>query len=455
MKNKNILQAILLLLILTAIVSCKKYLDKKSDTSLVNPASLSDLQGVLDDFFTMNSATPAFGEASADDYFLLQTTYNAQSLLNQKAYTWDVDVYNFPNDWGSAYNPIYNANLCIERVSAIEKTDQNKEQWNNIKGSAKFFRAYYFLNLAGVFAKSYDPANSSNDLGIVLRLGSDFNEASVRATVAQTYQQIILDLNEANLLLPDNPIHSARPSKAASYGLLARTYLMTNNYDSAYKYSNLSLQIKNTLLDYNNANEITPASTTPFKPFNAEILFYSTMSNNFSVKSPGTALIDSSLYATYDANDQRKNIFFRASGQYWRFKGSYASSPTTLFSGLAVDEVLLTRAECHARAGRITEAMKDLNSLLIKRWITGTFIPFTANTQKLALDIILVERRKELLMRGTRWMDIKRLNREGVNIILKRIVGTNTYSLSPNANKYALPLPADIVNLTGIPQNPQ
>lgn len=454
MKKKIISKILALLIILISVASCKKFLDKKSDTTLVSPVSLSDLQGVLDDFSTMNSATPSFGEASADDYFLLLTTYNSQAILNQKAYTWTVDNYNFPNDWASCYNAVYNANLCLEQIESVLKTEQNKDQWNNIKGSAKFFRAFYFLNLAGVFTKNFDPVNSDTDLGIVLRLGSNFNDVSNRSTVSQTYSQIIADFKEANLLLPDHPLQPSRPSKAASFALLARTFLNMGYYDSAYKYSSLSLQIKNTLIDFNDANDIDPTSTAPIKPFNKEILFYATMSNGFSVKSPGTALIDSILYSTYANNDQRKNIFFRNSGQYKRFKGSYASSSTTLFSGIAVDEVLLIRAECHARAGRITEAMNDLNSLLIKRWATGTFIPFTANTQTQALNIILLERRKELLMRGIRWTDIKRLNKDGANITPLRKVGSASFVLAPNANKYALPLPTDIISLTGMIQNP-
>lgn len=453
MKNKHILQFILSLVMLVVVSSCKKYLEKKSDTSLVSPTTLIDMQGMLDDFYTMNSLTPSFGEASADDYFLLSTTYNAQSQINQKAYTWSVDVYNYPNDWAYGYNPVYNANYCLEQVERVARTEQNKNAWDNVKGSALFYRAYYFLNLAWVFAKNYDAGSSQTDMGIVLRLAADFNLPSKRSNVQETYNQIISDLDAAHQYLPATPLHTARPSRAASFALLARTYLCMGKYDSAYKYSDLALQVKSDLLDYNDANEINPASTAPFKPFNKEVIFFTTMSNVFSVKNPGIALVDSLLYAGYNNNDIRKTVFFRTSGLYRRFKGSYAASPSILFSGIAVDEVYLIRAECNARAGRVTQAMNDLNALLEKRWVASTFIPISAVSQQEAVNTILEERRKELLMRGLRWSDIKRLNAEGRSISPKRLVGSEVYQLQPREKRYALPLPNDIINLTGMQQN--
>jgi hypothetical protein len=113
----------------------------------------------------------------------------------------------------------------------------------------------------------------------------------------------------------------------------------------------------------------------------------------------------------------------------------------------------LVRAECEARKGLVASAMDDLNTLLIKRWKTGTFIPVTADNANEALQIILTERRKELIDRGLRWMDIKRLNKENANIVLVRKIEGQAYTLQPNANYYALPLPADVIKASGIPQN--
>jgi hypothetical protein len=50
------------------------------------------------------------------------------------------------------------------------------------------------------------------------------------------------------------------------------------------------------------------------------------------------------------------------------------------------------------------------------------YIPITAGSSDEASQLILQERRKELLFRGLRWIDIKRLNKEGAGIVLKRKV---------------------------------
>lgn len=443
---------ILLLFFSFGLFSCKKYLDKKSDTSLVVPTALKDLQGLLDDFYIMNSQTPALGEASSDDYFVLPSSYSSFGEISRNIYTWQLKKYTFGNDWNNSYAAIYNTNYCLEQIDKIPLTTQNEKSWNNIKGSAYFFRAFHFLNLAWIYAKAYDETTASEDMGIVLRLSSDFNKPSFRANVRDSYTQIISDLNEACKYLPDHPyLHIAQPSRAASYGLLARTYLSMGKYDSAYRYADLSLTLKHDLLDYNSPE--VGSGNVPFQPFNNEIVFYSLQSSNYTPKWPPVAKIDSVLYSEYNTDDLRTTKYFRLSEGYWRFKGSYASSTTELFSGLAVDEILLMRAECYARAGNVDKAMEDLNLLLSNRWVTGTFTPLQAGSSNEVLDIILKERRKELLMRGIRWMDIKRLNREERGIELRRRIDGTDYTLVPNSAYYALPLPQDIIDLTGMPQN--
>lgn len=448
MRFRFICIALLMSLILT---SCKKYLDKKSDDAQVVPTTLDDLQALLDDEGYMNFKTPTHGEASADNYFQTDANYNANTF-EQPIYTWQPFVYQGLN-WASAYTPVYNANLCMERIQNISITPQNNQQYNNVMGSSLFYRAYYFSQIAWTFAKSYDESSAPTDLGIVLRLSSDFHEPSVRASVGETYTQIINDAKASVAYLPDLPIHSLRPSKAAAYGLLARVYLSMRKYDSAYKYSNLSLGLKNTLLNY---STLDPNNASPFIAiaFGHETIFYTHMTGGIGLTSPNTANIDTTLYASYNSNDLRKGLFFAPLGPpYYSFKGTYGTSKFNLFSGIATDEMYLTRAECAARAGDAGSAMNDLNTLMAKRLKVP--VTLTALSASDALNQILTERRKELLMRGLRWMDIKRLNKEGAGIVPTRKIGGNTITLPPNDNRYALPLPDDIVKLYGITQNPR
>jgi len=452
MKNRRIVFVIAVFLFTASFVSCKKYLDKKSDKSLVIPQTLNDFQGLLDDLNNMNLITPSRGETASDDYFFTKTIFDTRFLFQQNAYTWTPDDYYFQNDWSLNYTPVYNANLCLEGLKKISINTSNKLQWNNIEGSAFFFRAYSFLNLLWIYAKAYDSETYNIDPGIVLRLSSDFNIPSVRSTVKECYDQVVSDATNAVSFLPENSQNIMRPSKAAAYGLLARAYLSMREYDSAGKYADKALQLKGDLLDYNNTGEVNINSSVPFKPYNVEIVFYSEMNTNMNLYYPAKALIDTVLYSLYDSNDLRKAIFFTQNGSYQKFKGDY-SATNQFFSGIATDELYLIRAECNARSEHIAAALQDVNSLLANRWRAGSFTPITASSQKEVLEIIMSERRKELTMRGLRWIDIKRLNKEGADIIPKRVEGDKVYTLQPNENRYALPLPADIILNTGIRQN--
>ncbi|ULQ55861.1 RagB/SusD family nutrient uptake outer membrane protein [Flavihumibacter rivuli] len=451
--NVRICIPITLIAALALVVSsCQKFLEAKSDKTLVVPRTIMDLQGLLDDDYIMNSQTPGFSQSCDDDFFMTPDTYAAVSELERQVYTWRVEQYNFPNDWASAYNAVYNANYCLEQLGNIALTPANEAVWRNVKGSAHFYRGYYFLSLLWEFAKAYDPQTAATDPGIVLRLGSNFNTPSVRASVKDSYEQVIADLTRAAEYLPDNPVHPMRPSRLAAFAALARCYLSMNRYDSAYAYADRSLALRSELLDYNSP-EVDAGSFTPFRPFNKEIIFYTTQSGNYSPKYFVFAYQDSLLYASYDNNDLRKTVFYFENGPYPSFKGHYTGDPFLFFSGITTAEVLLTRAEAHARLGRGVQAMADLNRLLEHRWKAGSFTPLSAANDQEALEQVLVERRKELTMRSLRWMDIKRQNKLGAGINLTRKLGPETYTLPANDRRFALPLPQDIINQTGMQQN--
>lgn len=448
--NKTIVPALILFAFMTG--SCKKILDEKSNQALAVPHSIADFQAILDNSVKMNDKSASWDEASADNFYLPEQMYNGLSPNSKDAYTWKSFNYYGPfNDWASLYDVVYLSNLALEGVGQTTPDKTNLQDWNNVKGSALFFRAQSFLHAAFIFGKAYDSVTAGNDYGIVLRLSSDFNQKSKRATVQETYDQVIIDLKEAIQLLPSYPVISYRPSRPAAYALLARTYLSMRNYLEAGKYADSCLQIKNDLMDYNSLNV---NSLRPFQQLNKEVIFQRRVSTyGIPAIAPLDVRVDTSLYQTYANNDLRKPAFYFPFSPGYIFKGTYNGNISSLFTGIATDEVYLMRAECRARQGDVQGAMDDLNTLLVTRFENGTFNEFTASNKEEALKIILEERRKELPFRCLRWMDIKRLNKEGANIELKRIVRGETFTLAPNDKRYALPLPADIIQLTGIPQN--
>ncbi len=206
------------------------------------------------------------------------------------------------------YDIVNVANIILDHIGNIQITEENKNAWGNVKGSALFYRASALLKGAFVFCNAYDRQTSNNDYGMVLKETSDFNAASVRSTLEQTYRQIIDDLKTSIALLPGVPEHPVRPSAAAASGLLARTYLSMRIYDSCAIYSQLALSLKDELMDY---NTIDVESNKPFSGFNEEVIFHLLSgSSTYYCIDTYYAMVDTNLYNSYAENDLRKKAYF-------------------------------------------------------------------------------------------------------------------------------------------------
>lgn len=427
---------------------CKKFLDEKQNVALAVPTTIKDLQALLDTYYVLNEVDPSADEVSAGEFYVTDADFATRSATDQRLYTWQNDnvLPSLVNDWYYGYAIIYRANTVLDK---IDPANLNMETWRNLKGQALFYRAKANLQAINIWAKVYDAKTAGVDVGVPIRANVNFNEKSERATVQQNYEVILADLTEALSLLPDQQIHVLRPSKAAAAGLLARAYLWMGDYEQALKYTDLCLSIKNDLIDF---NALTANATYPNTAFNLEVINASRM-NNLPIIALSRAKVIPELYASYEVNDLRKTVYFKDNGNSsYGFKGSYDGS-SIYFSGVATDEIYLTRAECLARLGRPADALKDLNALLKKRYKTGTFVDYSFTDKNVVFDLILRERRKELLFRGLRWADIKRLNREGAGITLSRTVVGKTYTLQANSPRFAIPLPDDLIAVSGLAQN--
>ncbi|WP_293788351.1 RagB/SusD family nutrient uptake outer membrane protein [uncultured Pedobacter sp.] len=434
---------------------CKKFLDEKSDMKLAVPERLDDLQALLNNENLNNAVDPGAAEVSADDYFVTDADLNSLSNeQNRRLYTWEKDNLftsaNFPNDWQYLYTLVYTANTILENLEKIERTSSNAAQYDNIKGQAYFNRARAYYNVLQLWSVGYNSNTASADLGPVIRESTDFNKTSVRSSVAKGYNYVLADLFEAKRLLPNVSVHPLRPGRQASYGLLARVYLSMRDYGKAALYADSCLKIKAVLLDY---NQISTTPTFPFARFNAEVIYESAASIP-QILNNSRAKIIPDLINQYAANDLRKVLYFKNNNNgTFGWRGSYRAGQGA-FPGITVDEQYLIRAECNARLGNFQASVDDLNTLLIKRFKSGTYIPYTVNSPDI-LSLILKERRKELVMRGLRWTDLKRFNLEGANITLRRTANGINYELKPNDKRYALEIPQDVIAISGIEQNPR
>lgn len=453
--RKHLLYLFLLMTVLFP--SCQKggFLDTKPDQTLAIPTSIADCQALLDNDVVMNGYSrygyPNLGFTGCDDYYVTTPLYSGYSATDQHAVIWAKNIYAVDevNDWDLPYRTILYANVAKAGLDDLQPSATEQTDWNNACGSALFFRAFAYFQLAQIFAPAYDSTSAQTDLGLPLRQSTDINEKFTRASVQKTYDQIINDLVAAAPLLPDLSKAITRPSKTAVYGLLSRVYLSARAYSTALLYADSCLLIKSALLDY---NTIIPGSNPTFTRNNVEVIFGAAVTLAGPIQRSFT---DSTLFASYQPDDLRKTLFF-SNGQV--FSGRYDEDGNS-FCGLATDEIYLTRAECHARLGNTADAMADLNSLLVKRWASGTFSPFTATDAVDARNQILAERRKELLYRGLRWTDLRRLNKDPATAItLTRTVNGQTYTLLPNSLLYVYPIPQKVIDFNkeqGMQQNPR
>ncbi|MET4545648.1 tetratricopeptide (TPR) repeat protein [Pedobacter africanus] len=422
---------------------CKKYLDEKPVKSVVTINTLKDLQAILNnDLYTQNYIS--ITTAGADEYYLNNENYGSLNEPSRLIYLWDKNSYHGP--WAQCYRLVYYANVVLQELDKIEGGSEIER--NYIKGQALFLRAFFFYELAQVYCKPYT-ADAATDPGIALRIVPDLEVASKRASVAQTYEQIIKDLKAAAGYLKPTREFVSRPYKASAYGLLSRTFMAMRDYEQALHYANLYLEASPDLVDF---NDLDPALEPAFTRDNVEIAYYATNEDDIVTYEPP---IDTLLYAMYEDDDLRRSIYFKTgySGTP-TFRGSYSVSYAFQpFSGIATDEMYLNRAECYARAGKVSEAMLALNALLIKRWKKDEFTDRTANNKEEALQLVLRERRKELVYRGSRWTDVRRLNIEGENIELKRVIDGQTYVLPANDKRSVWLLPLEVIQRSGMQQN--
>lgn len=445
--------------------SCLKYVDIKKSGSQSFLETAKDCQLLLDNYELFNTNYPLDGEISADDYYLDDQRYASDLIQpeDRTLYTWQPNAIRASaRQWVNNYNKIYHCNLVLEAVAELQGKEPDAIL-NNIKGSALFLRAYALWPLSQTYMKPFS-SSADEDLGIPVHLASDINDVPGRGTVRQTYDAMLKDLKEAVGLLNNTSSIASRPNKAAAYAMLARVHLAMNDYDNALANADAALKLKSELIDFNSVN---PGSYNPFPRFNKEVIFHSIIDKQNSVLEVGygdenNAIINPEIINAYDEHDLRKLVYVKenldvpvVTGTY-RFVGNYegAVASSALFNGLAVDELFLIRAEAYARKNNVSAALQDMDHLLVSRFESGAYTNMTAANANEALDKILVERRKELLMRGLRWTDLRRLNQETrLAKTLTRTVGGNTYTLSANDARYTLLIPQEVITNSRLEQN--
>src|SRR6218665_1371796 len=123
--------------------SCEKFLDEKPDKKLVTPTSMQDLQRLLDNEGVFNTGFPSAGEIACDNYYLTSIDWtNLTSAITRETYTWE-PLVDFETDWTNSYQKIFYSNVVLDNIDKV--SNEERLDYNSIKGSALFFRAITFF----------------------------------------------------------------------------------------------------------------------------------------------------------------------------------------------------------------------------------------------------------------------------------------------------------------------
>lgn len=464
---------LLLLFIASSFYGCKKFLDIKPKGFTI-PESYEDYAKIM-----------SYAQlAKAGDSYLVTLTDDVQytdgdSLKNfdglgeatRRLYTFEGgDIFEEGGRdqdrlWSGSYNRIYAFNTVINNVMDVE--DASMEKKKMLRSEALVARAFEFLTLVSVYGKAYDPATSSKDYGIPIIESEDVGDLKYkRKSVAEVYEKIQKDLEEAIPNLMDNVSNSFRPGKNVGHAFRARMYLYMREYDKALADAKAALALNSQLVDLNDYG---------IKPGNVKIGRITKLpelmvaypegienpENIYVRYAPAVFAFNGNVFASQDLLDvYAKDL---APGEIDKRRALWLSDNSfttlnfpgrTLWTqytranvGLNNMETILIAAEGHARAGSaadLTEAARLYN--LLRRHRIGNYTDVVFTNAEDALRKVLDERRREFPFLTTyRYMDLKRLNKE--SRFAKTITHTAnglTWELPPNDIRYVIPVPPEI-----------
>ena len=349
--------------------------------------------------------------------------------------------------YASLYSVISNCNFFLERIDNVKANtidDAKLTSLDYYTGEVYTLRALAYSELLKLFCEAYDPATAKSKMGVVLRKHYSQSEEAVRASLYDSYQFVLSDLEKAEELLDSDydTYSSDYATKAMAEALHARVALYMQDWDVAIDYS--TRLIENKAFSLSSANTLYTDGMSFFQyMWNYDLATEVIWRVRLTPQSPG-AMIGSAFlnftndYANfypdyvpaqwvlnlYGAKDYRYNAYFYqtqtgyAHGLVWPllvkyygngdFINSYQLYHVSMPKPFRLAEQYLIRAEAYCRKAtpNFSAASADLTELRESRFQSGAgAINLSAAN---FMQNIAEERVRELYMEGHRLHDIKR-----------------------------------------------
>lgn len=341
--------------------------------------------------------------------------------------------------WVANYRGITRANLALSVLPRIAIEQSLK---NRLMGEAKFLRAYYYWNLVRTYGgvplinSVIDPTNDA-----------EVNQAMIRASVDQIYNQIISDLQYASDSLWTKTEYQStevgRATSGAAKGLLSKVYLYQKNWQACFDmaqdvinsgeyalvddYSTIwrevgensseslfevqavggpiSLGVQQYSLVQGVRGQFGWGFNTPSESLNNAYETADTIRRNATMIYPGETLWDGTVIIDNTPNP-RYNQKAYISKTEETFNGNDEQTNKNI-RVLRYAEVLLIHAEAANELGNSSFALSSLNEVRQRVNLSDT----TVTDQAQLRQIIWHERRVELGMEHDRFFDVIRQGR--------------------------------------------
>ena len=448
-------------LLILSTAACEDYTDLTPKGSLV----IETADQFLETVSLPNRGYPInnFQYLSDDQWMKEADVIGKTPNINTINFTFDettdrVSLLNTSSFYNQAYTYINRWNTIITLVDDSKGEASTKQL---AKAEAKIYRAYDHFLLVNTYAKGYDPQTAATDGGICIMDKFDLEAQPSKSTVAQVYAFIQKDIDEALPYLQEKPMDVYHPSLAFAYAFKAKVHLFKREIASAKAAAEKSLSYNNKIFDmvaYNTQGGPNVVAVPAAN--NIEVLSYMYMTGYTEMNFAYQYIISPELRTLFGTNDARFNLFFNTTSTTNLDQGSNTAYWATVYTkffyptvGMKTTEVYLMLAECYAREDKFTEAVDVLNTLRAKRILSGTVNLAVPTTRKETMDLVINERRKELLLGFNRFFDLKRLNTETefaktvtrVFPIVNKTVPQKTYTLQPNSRLYIIPFPLSVL----------
>ncbi|MDR1406717.1 MAG: RagB/SusD family nutrient uptake outer membrane protein [Tannerella sp.] len=340
--------------------------------------------------------------------------------------------------WRYYYKWVMNVNYILENIDQYESEDP--ALYNGIRGESLAIRALAHYLLVQMYGKRYEAGGANSQPGVPVQLSAEL-DPQPRSTVAEVYEQIHKDLDEAIRLLEGHkPVDvQTHITQATAYGLKARVALTQQDYAAAAaahsaletaKASGYKLMEGDEL--YNGFADVTTDTKEALWAARTKsdqtIYFYHFMAymswnDNTTAIRQGVKAISLDTYEMMSPTDLRRkwwdpegsrddftggdySSYVPYPGQVRKFRSRSQSDHVSDYAYMRVAELYLMEAEALARLGRDAEAQSLLTAFAITRDPDYK----AANTGAALIEEIMTQRRIELWGEGFRWFDLKRLN---------------------------------------------